>query len=317
MAVQFWEEKRKRRLRTTLYLVVFFILACAVSFIVELGVRYFANEGYTPNVPFVGLYMLAFIFLVSGFHYLSYMGFGGQGVAESMGGIKVARGEDLPPQVQQLLNIVEEMSIASRMPMPTVYVIEANEINAFAAGLKPEKAVIAVTTGALDQLSRDELQGVIGHEFGHIASDDMKMGMRLAALLMGFFLVFYIGLRLMEGSFFGRDRGKGNGIALIALLILVGGVILWFAGSILRACVSREREYNADARAVEFTRNPGGIASALRKILTVNKEAKDMPKSGIGYRHLYLDNRSFLFRIFATHPPLEKRIAILEGKKVN
>lgn len=314
MAVQFWEEKRKRRLRTFLYLVVFFILACAVAFLVEMGVRFFAYEGYTPQIPFVGLYMLAFIFLVSGFYYLSYMGFGGSMVAQSMGGIKVAQGDAVPPPVQQLLNIVEEMSIASRMPMPTVYVIEANEINAFAAGLKPEKAVLAVTTGALDQLNREELQGVVAHEFGHIASDDMKMGMRLAALLMGFFLVFYIGLRMMEGSFFGRDRSKGNGIALIALLILVGGVILWFAGSILRACVSREREYNADARAVEFTRNPLGIASALRKIQTVNEAVKDMPKSGIGYKHLYLDNRSFFFRLFATHPPLEKRIAILEGK---
>lgn len=315
MAMDFWAAKRSRKRRTALFLTVFFLLAVGVSFLLEISLRYFATEGYSPPVPFAGVYLFIFICLVSFFYYLSYAGFGGDLVAQSMGGWQVDP-NDCSAKEAQLLNIVHEIAIASRLPIPKVYVIEAKEINAFAAGLKPEKSTIAVTTGALDALNREELQGVIAHEFGHIASGDMKIGMRLAALLMGFFLVFYIGLRLLEGSFFirgGNSERRGNSAALIALALLLAGVILWFAGSILRACVNREREYMADASSVEFTRNPNGIASALRKI--ANEQARDMPKSGLGYSHLYFSNQTFWSRLFATHPPLEKRIAAIEGRK--
>lgn len=317
MAMSFWEAKRKRRLYTTLYLSIFFVLALAVAYLFEITLRYFAQEGYAPSYPYAGLYLLAFIIFVSGFYYLSFAASGGSVVAESMGGIPLVPGDPLSPKEAQLLNIVQELALASRQPMPSVYLIKANEINAFAAGLKAEKAVIGVTTGALEQLSRDELQGVIAHEFGHIASQDMKIGMRLAALLMGFFFLFYIGIRMMQGSLFMRsDRNsKGGGIALLALLIMLAGVVMWFAGSILRATVNRQREFSADASAVEYTRNPTGIANALKKILAINKEVHDMPKTGMGFSHLYLDNRSWFGRLFATHPPLEKRIAILEGKE--
>lgn len=315
MVMNFWEAKRHHKRRTFLFLTVFFILAVAVSFLVEIAVRFFAEEGYSPDIPFIGVYLFIFICLVSFFYYLSYAGFGGDLVAQSMGGWQVDP-NDCSAKEAQLHNIVQEIAIASRLPIPSVYVIEAKEINAFAAGLKPEKSTITVTTGALDALNREELQGVIAHEFGHIASGDMKIGMRLAALLMGFFLVFYIGLRLMEGSFFvrgGNGERKGNSVALIAIVLLLAGVILWFAGSILRACVNREREYLADASSVEFTRNPHGIASALRKIQ--KEEVRDMPKSGLGYSHLYFSNTSFWSRLFATHPPLDKRIEAIEGRK--
>lgn len=315
MGMQFWQAQRQHRLRTTLTVGLFLLLACGVAFLFELALRFSAKEGYSPPLPYMGFVLLAFICLVALCYYLSYASCGGSLVAESMGGVLVAA-DSASPKEAQLFHIVEEMSIASRMPMPSVYIINAQEINAFAAGLKPQKSVIAVTTGALEKLSREELQGVIAHEFGHIASGDMKIGMRLAALLMGFFIVFYVGIRLLEGSFlFGRGGGrKGNVVPLIALFLLLAGAILWFAGAILRACVSREREYLADASAAQFTRNPAGIASALRKIKRANEDVQDMPKSGLGYAHLYFDNRSFWCRLFATHPPLSKRIDALEGK---
>jgi heat shock protein HtpX len=316
MAMQFWEAKRKRERRTTLFLFVFFVLAVGVSFLFQVAFNALASGGEISAFPHAGVYLFSFISLVSLIYYLRYMGQGGSVVAESMGGIRIEANERHSPKVEMLLNIVQELAIASRQPMPAVYVIQANEINAFAAGITPEKAAITVTTGALEQLNREELQGVIAHEFGHVAGGDMKVGMRLAALLMGFFLLFSIGLRLLQGSFFSRnDDKKGGSFVLIALMILAAGCILWFAGSILRACVSREREYHADASAVEYTRNPNGITSALRKIQAVNEQVHDMPKSGLGYSHLYLDNRHFMSRLFATHPPLSKRIAILEGEE--
>lgn len=315
MAMQFWEAKRQRRLRTTLYLFIYFLLACAVGILFELAMRFLAAEGYTPPMPYLGIGLVCFICIVSCCYYLSYAGLGGGVVATSMGGWQVTRATATSSKEIELLNSVEEMAIASRLPMPAVYIVQANEINAFAAGIKPQKAAVTVTTGALSQLTREELQGVIAHEFGHIASGDMALGMRLAALLMGFFLVFYIGIRIWEGTFFlGREEKKGNAVGLIALVLVIAGVILWFAGTILRAAVSRQREYMADASAVEFTRNPHGIASALRKLDKVNSQTQDMPKSSMGYSHLFLDNRSFWSLIFATHPPLSKRIALIEGK---
>lgn len=315
--MQFWQEKRRRRVRTLFSLALFFLLAIIVSYLFELTLRWLAREGYISPMPYLGFALMGFIFLVTVGYYCAYATTGGKLAAESMGGWEVDPLES-SPEVMQLVHIVEEMAIASRLPIPAIYIIRAQEINAFAAGLKPNKSVIAVTTGALEQLSREELQGVIAHEFGHIASGDMKIGMQIAALVMGFFIIFYIGLRLLEGSFFmGRGSNgerKSGPILLIALLLLLSGALLWFAGTILRACVSREREYLADASAVQFTRNPQGLIGALTKIKAVNEQVHDMPKSGLGYAHLYFDHRSSIWgRLFATHPPLEKRIEALKG----
>jgi len=218
------------------------------------------------------------------------------------------------------LNIVEEIALATSLPIPPVYILEVEEINAFAAGTTPENAAITVTRGCMRLLNRDELQGVLAHEFGHIYNRDMTIGMRVAAMIMGFFIVTYIGLRLLEGAAWsggGRryddeDRRGGNPIFIIALICLIAGSLTWFFGSILQAMVSRQREYLADASAVQYTRNPQGIANALKKIAASG--VSDMPKSGKAFAHLYFNEPpSFWSRLFATHPPLEARIAAIEG----
>lgn len=318
--MNFWEAQRKARGRTSLYLFVFFTLTLAIALLIEYVVRVLAAEGYTPPMPYLGFAFLGITILVAGFYYLNYSGGGGSFVAESLGGQKVLP-ESATNEEIQLLHIVEEMAVASGQPVPPVYIIESKEINAFAAGMRPNNAAITVTRGAMRLLNRDELQGVIAHEFGHIYNADMKISMRLAAMVMGFMIVLYIGFRLLQGSMlFGRGRSSGGGngrggnpIALAALILMVAGALTWFAGAILRSMVSRQREYLADACAVQFTRNPNGIANALRKIGQY-QHLNDMPASGMAYAHLYFDNHSFWSSIFATHPPLAKRIAAIEGR---
>ncbi|MCC5831457.1 MAG: M48 family metallopeptidase [Chlamydiales bacterium] len=313
--MNFWEAQAKARSRTSLYLFVFILLTLMVAILIEFVLRLLAEEGYTQPMPWVGFLFLGVTLLIAGFYYLAYKSQGGSFVAESLGGRRVSP-STTDYQELQLLNIVEEMAVASGQPVPPVYVIESKEINAFAAGIKPENAAIAVTRGTLNLLSRDELQGVVAHEFGHIYNADMKISMRLAAMVMGFMLVLFIGVRLLEGSllFGGRRRNGGsNPVALVALVFLLAGALTWFCGAILRSMVSRQREYLADACAVQFTRNPDGIAGALRKI-TKMQQVRDMPRSGMAYAHLYFDNHSFWSGLFATHPPIEKRIEAIEGR---
>lgn len=314
--MNFWEAQSKARSRTALYIFIFCILTIAIAVLIEYVVRLLNQEGYTQPMPYLGVVFLGVTFLVAGFYYLTYKGQGGKFVAEALGGKQVLPNTSNLKE-QQLLNVVQEMAVASGQPVPPVYIIESKEINAFAAGIRPENAAITVTRGTLNNLNRDELQGVIAHEFGHVYNADMKINMRLAAMVMGFVFVLYIGIRLLEGSFFfgGRRRNGGsNPVAIAALIFLAAGVLTWFAGAILRSMVSRQREYLADACAVQFTRNPDGIANALRKIAKM-QDVRDMPRRGMAYAHLYFDNHSFWSALFSTHPPIEKRIAAIEGRK--
>lgn len=317
MVMNFWEAQARARSRTTLYLFLFALLTVAVGAAIEGAMHYFGGEAYDPPLPYLGLFYLVLTFAVAGVQYLLYRTYGGSYVAESVGGVLV-RPNTTNFAEKQLLNIVEEVSIASGVPVPPIYIIPSRDINAFAAGLTKDNAAIAITAGALQLLNRDELQGVIAHEFGHVYNGDMKISMRLAAMVLGFFWVLYLGLRLLQMMSYTRsqdeDRRGGNPVAFAALLFVIAGALAYFVGSILKATVSREREYLADACAVQFTRNPDGIANALRKIGQVNT-FKDMPKTGSAYSHMYLDDRGGLSALFATHPPLEKRIAAILGRE--
>lgn len=321
MAFDFWEAQRKARSRTTLYVVIFVLLTLTVAVLSDVALRSAVPESYNPPIPYFGFMVLAVTIFVALGQYTAFQAQGGSYVAESLGGQLVTKNsEDF--RLRQLYNIVEEVAIASGLPVPAVYILPAREINAFAAGLTPDRAAVAITYGALQVLNRDEVQGVIAHEFGHIYNGDMKISMRLAAMLMGFFFLLTIGLRVMRFSFLagqerrrednGRGGGGGNPVVIAAVILMMAGVLTWFFGSILRATVSRQREYLADACAVQFTRSADGIANALRKI--ESSQVQDMPRSGVSYAHLYFDNRSLLGGLFATHPPLEKRIEALQGR---
>ncbi|MFZ0565255.1 MAG: M48 family metallopeptidase [Chlamydiales bacterium] len=312
--MNFWEAQRRARIRTGFYITIFILFALLIAFLIEVALRYLAKTGETPPLPYMGVLFFVMTVLIAFFYYLTFKTRGGKYVAQSLGAKPVSRTTGQYEE-QQFLNIVEEMAVASSQPMPDVFVLESKEINAFAAGIHADNAAITVTRGALRLLNREELQGVIAHEFGHIYNADMKINMRLAAMVMGFMFILFLGIRILEGTIlFGGRSGRRNPVALVALVFLAAGAITWLVGAILRSMVSRQREYLADASAVQFTRNPRGIANALRKIGGM-KQVHDMPKSGMAYSHLYFENHSFWASLFATHPSLEKRIAAIEGNK--
>jgi heat shock protein HtpX len=315
MAMNFWEAQKRARSKTNLYLALFVLLTLVVASATEVAMRSIAGTDYSPPFPYIGLLFAAVTFLTAGIQYGQFSLYGGSYVAEAVGAYQVDPSTTAPAE-RRLLNIVHEIAIASSLPVPPVYILRTKQINAFAAGLNKDNAAITVTEGTLVRLNRDELQGVIAHEFGHIYNGDMKISMRLAAMCMGFFFVLYIAMRLLQFSNFrSRDdrEGKGNPVMLAALVLMIAGAFTWLFGSILKAAVSREREYLADACAVQFTRNPNGIASALRKIANESDYDK-MPKEGMSYSHLYFDDRAGISALFATHPPLKKRIEAIEGR---
>jgi Zn-dependent protease with chaperone function len=238
---------------------------------------------------------------------------GGETIARQMGGVPVPE-QTRDPQLRRLRNVVEEIAIASGVPMPKLYVLEHEAaINAFAAGYAPSDAVVAVTRGALDRLNRDELQGVIAHEFSHILNGDMRLNIRLIGVLFGILMLGVAGRKILEhGRFGGRDKGA-VGILVAALLAIAIGYLGLFFGRMIKAGVSRSRELLADASAVQFTRQAAGLAGALKKIggvgdgatLTHRGDAEEVS-------HMLFGDGAGLKGLFATHPPLLQRIQALE-----
>lgn len=236
---------------------------------------------------------------------------GGVAVAESLGGRLVSR-STRDPLEQRLLNVVDEMAIAAGVPVPEVYVMDnERSINAFAAGYDVQHAVVAVTRGCLEQLKRDELQGVIGHEFSHIFNGDMRMNIRLMGFLHGILLLAIIGRMVLEGGAHSRSR-NGGGAAFFGLALLVIGYVGLFFGRMIKAAVSRQREFLADASAVQFTRNPSGLAGALKRIGGFSEHTIAHPNAEEA-SHMFFDTGVTMhFNLLATHPPLEERIRRLE-----
>ena len=195
---------------------------------------------------------------------------GGSAVAEMLDGeLLVDPGDDI--NRKKLLIVVEEMAIASGTPVPPVYLIRDTAINAFAAGYSPGDAVIGVTYGAIENLSRDELQGVVAHEFSHILNGDMRMNIRLMGVLYGILVLTVIGRMLAHSGAYRASTRSSSGnsdtrLAVVGLGLLIIGYLGHFFGGLIKSAVSRQREYLADASAVQFTRNPSGIADALKRI---------------------------------------------------
>ncbi|HIF5616955.1 Zn-dependent protease [Vibrio parahaemolyticus] len=329
--MDFFHHQDTARQRTGLLVMLFTLAVLAITglvSVISIGIYfYFTGEPFTTQsiisyclLSFVGVLLVVSI---SSFIRLSELNAnGGRGVAESIGG-KLISTDTSNAKHRQLLNVVEEMSIASGIPVPPVYVMtEEHGINAFAAGMSIDDAVIGVTQGALDAFSRDELQGVIAHEFSHILNGDMRLNTRLIGALFGITCIAHFGHLILDNSNSTRhvsrsssDSNKGFAvIILIAIVCLVLGWLGTLFGNMIKAAISRQREFLADASAVQFTRNDQGIAGALKKIgsnvqgSTLNTKASDeMSHMMFGQSKL-----SGFSGLFATHPPLDERIRRIE-----
>jgi len=246
---------------------------------------------------------------------------GGARVAEGLGG-RLLTHDTADPLEKRVLNVVEEMAIASGIPAPPVYVMDKEAgINAFAAGWSPADAVIGVTRGCLETLDRDELQGVMAHEFSHILNGDMRLNIRLMGIVFGILVIHIIGRMILRyGMLTGhRSRNEKGGGAAAAMMLaglslaIIGGLGSLF-GSMIRASVSRQREFLADASAVQFTRNPSGIAGALKKIGGYSAHSRIATPAAEESSHMFFSSAmlSGISGLFATHPPLPERIRRIE-----
>ncbi|MDO9445896.1 MAG: M48 family metallopeptidase [Dehalococcoidia bacterium] len=237
--------------------------------------------------------------------------FGGDRMALAASRAQPATEADSP----QLLNVVRELALASGVPMPKVYLIDDSAPNAFATGRDPKHASIAVTTGLLEKLDREELQGVIAHELGHVRNYDIRFMLLIGVLVGGVALLADVFLRATIWGGAGRrrsnDRGGGGGLQLILMVVaLILAIVAPIATRLVQLSVSRQREYLADATSVEFTRNPAGLERALAKIAT-DREVLEVANRAT--QHMYFTNpiRKFEARsssLMATHPPIPDRI---------
>ena len=327
------QDDARRRTRWLIFLFILAILTLVV--VTNLFIMLFAEystdyyvQGHTPTTFWeqfnwqrfagIGFGVTSVILMGSFIRTLSLRG-GGKTVAEMLGG-RLVSGNPRNPLERRLLNIVEEIAIASGTPVPQVYVMEREEgINAFAAGYSTGDAVVAVTRGTLEKLNRAELQGVVAHEFSHIVNGDMRLNIRLIGILFGILMVALVGRLLfrwgaLAGSRSNRDSGGGVPLLVLGIGLLILGYVGVFFGNLIKASVSRQREYLADASAVQFTREPSGIAGALKKIggdmqgsLITHPDAEELSHAYFseGVHHMFSS-------LFATHPPLEQRIRRIE-----
>ncbi len=316
--------------RNTKLLVVLFSLA-VLSLILLSNLMIFAlinisgeraniSNGYYYDVKLMATVSLGVISLIVGASLIRIRSLrrGGSVVAEMLDGeLLVDAGADR--NKQRLMNVVEEMAIASGTPVPPVYLIRDKAINAFAAGYSPGDAVIGITKGAIENLSRDELQGVIAHEFSHILNGDMRLNIRIMGMLYGILILTVIGRILARSGAYragvgSRSKNSDGRIAAVGLGLMFVGYLGYFFGKAIKSAVSRQREYLADASAVQFTRNRKGIADALKRIGGHSPGTVLQHPSSEELSHTFFcEGISFgLTRLMATHPTLEKRIARLE-----
>ena len=326
--MDFFERQDKARKKTKLlvfYFVVAVVLIVVLNYFVALlaltGVKQHRSheQRYEQSTPivlwdpqiFLGatVITLAIVSIGSAVK-ISQLAGGGSVVAESMGG-RLVNSNTTNLDERKLLNVVEEMSIASGVPMPKVYVLDNEDgINAFAAGHTTSDAAVAVTRSCMTKLSRDELQGVIGHEFSHILNGDMRLNIQLMGVLFGILCLATIGRILLYVR--GGDSRDKNVLPLIGIaLLIIGGVGVFF-GRLIQAAVSRQREFLADASSVQFTRNPAGLSGALQKLggYGSKMESPNAPDAA----HLFFGNglSDAFLGAFATHPPLEERIRAID-----
>ena len=332
--MNFFEHQKKAYQQTKILIILFALAVVGIIGITVLFVSglYASLNDVQPEVflrnPLVfvddeiliriSLGVITLVFLGSFYKYMT-LSSGGKSVAEALDG-HLLNYNSAGIKERMLLNVVEEMAIASGISVPSVYLLDEEGINAFAAGLTLDDAVIGITRGSIEKLDREELQGVIAHEFSHIFNGDMRLNLQLTATLHGILLIGLIGrfiLRhLSRSSRHSSSRKKGGGgqLALLGLGLMVIGYVGTFFGSIIKANVSRKREYLADATAVQYTRYPRGISGALKKIAYYSSRLET--PAAETYSHLYFAEGvgSFFSSLMATHPPLEERIKRIEPR---
>jgi Zn-dependent protease with chaperone function len=330
MSTSFFQQqdvaKRKTGLLVFLFcaavvVIVLAIYAVAATVNVNLGLtQHGIRDGASQSVTFwdpqlFGIVTLATVTVIAlgSLYKMSELSAGGEAVALMLGGRRLnPMTKDFAER--QLLNVVEEMALASGVPVPPVYVLDKEKsINAFAAGHRPGDAVIGVSRGSLDYLNRDELQGVMAHEFSHILNGDMRLNLRLVGVLHGILILAIIGYYVLRGgAYSGGGNRKGGGVAIILValgLMIIGGVGLLF-GRLIKSAVSRQREYLADASAVQFTRYPAGIAGALKKIGGSKRGSRIEDAHAGEVSHMFFGNAipAMGLNWLGTHPPLADRI---------
>ena len=314
--MNFFEHQDQAR-KSTRWLVVFFLLAVGslvilVDLLVVVLFTFSSEEqpmglaNIPPSVHAMIAAGVVSVVALACFYKMAQLRGGGRKVAEALGGRLLATSTaDLDEK--RLLNVVEEMAIASGTSVPPVYVLEDSAINAFAAGYTPHDAVIGVTRGTIDLLNREEMQGVIAHEFSHILNGDMRLNLRLIGILFGIIFIALAGQKIMRASAYSRDGARGVALGLGLVIVGYSGA---FFGSLIRAAVSRQREYLADASAVQFTRNPHSIGGALKKIGGWAVGSQLAIPNAAEYGHFYIAEglSNFAAGFFKTHPPLQDRI---------
>ncbi len=278
---------------------------------IEQAYQWFTLERFV----LVCLGVMGSIFLVVLFKW-AQLSAGGKGVAERLGGQRILPQTDDPDE-RRCLNVVEEMSLAAGLPVPAVYLLPNERgINAFAAGVSPADAVIGVTLGSLDNFNREQLQGVMAHEFSHILNGDMRLNIRLAALLKGITFVGDVGELIVRGGRRSRRSSRNKSSPQILAIGLILWIMGWLGGlfaGFIKAAVSRQREHLADASAVQFTRNPKSVADALKVIGGHVPGTTIVEVRAAELSHIFFGQiGSALTQVFDTHPPLDERIRRIE-----
>jgi heat shock protein HtpX len=268
------------------------------SFILLLGGIAWLWGAYSGNGSSV-IWIVGFVIAYTVFQY-----YAGSRLAITMSGAKQIEKKDNP----RLWNIVENLSISQGMPMPKVYVIQDPAPNAFATGRNPEHAVVASTTGLLEIMDDNELEGVMAHEMAHVKNYDIRVSMIVFGLISAIGILADFAIRMAWFSRMGRGRQSGQLGMILIVIGAVGMIITWLIGPLVSAAVSRQREYLADASGIEMTRYPDGLASALTKL---GEYGKPMKRANSAMAHMYINDPikpGIVERVFSTHPPLPKRV---------
>ncbi|HON08445.1 MAG TPA: M48 family metallopeptidase, partial [Verrucomicrobiota bacterium] len=317
--MNFFQQQEKSRRKTKFLIIYFLCGVIGTIFTIYIAVMFLLfNSKFQKNFwdsdVFIGVSTVTFLIIAVGsIAKLVELSHGGGAVARTLGGVQV------PPNptefdLKRLINVVNEMSIASGVPVPEIYLLNEDGINAFAAGNSPKDAAIGITQGAIKYLNRDELQGVVAHEFSHILNGDMRLNMKLIATISGILTISTVGYYIIRAKTSDKNSGQ---IKIIGLALLIIGFCGALFARIIQASISRQREFLADASAVQFTRNPDGIAGALKKIANL-KSLVTSPATNEA-AHLFFSSpiSGLLNSLFATHPPIEERIKAILGSDVS